>query len=272
MVSGAADPALAAAIDGANRTVVLAAFAAAMLTCGLVLTARGIRANAELTTMQSEFVSSITHELKTPLASIRALGDSLISGRITTVDMQQEYAGLVVQQSKRLIRIVDNLLAHARITDTADIYSFQDIDVATLVNDVLLIFSREFQNNDFHVRVDIPSDLPQVRADFTAMKLVLENIIDNAIRYSGENKDIEIAAAVRGDCVAIRVTDKGIGIPPEDLNRVVLKFIRGRNARGGGSGLGLSIVQRVMKDHGGKMTIDSRLDEGTTVTVELPQI
>jgi signal transduction histidine kinase len=270
IVGGAADPTLSAAIQGGNRTGLLAAFAAAMLACGLVLSARAIRANAELTTMRAEFVSSITHELKTPLASIRALGDSLTSGRVPSPEMQREYAGLVVQEAKRLTRLVDNLLAHARVTDIADLYSFEAVEINMLVSNVVSMFAQQLRQAGFHVRVDVPSTLPRVRADRLAMELALENLIDNAIRYSAEFKDIEITGGIRDRSVAIQIRDRGIGIAPEDLNRVTLKFVRGRNATVSGSGLGLSIVARVVKDHRGRLVIESTLREGTMVTVELP--
>jgi len=269
-VSGAADPALAAAIRGSNRTVVLAAFAAVALIAGLGLAARAIRANAELATIRGDFVASITHELKTPIASIRAAGDTLAAGRVGSPEAQREYAQLVVQEAKRLSRLVDNLLAHARVTDIADVYSFEAVEVEPLVRSAVSVFAQQLEQSHFLIRVDVPSHLPLIRADRSSMQLVLDNLLDNAIRYSGATKEISVRATVRGRRVAIEIEDRGIGVDRDDLDRVTQKFVRGRNATAPGSGLGLSIVRRVIQNHGGAFMIKSAPKVGTVVTVEVP--
>ena len=269
-MSGAADPALAAAIHGGNRTVMLAAFAAVPLIVELGLATRAIRANAELAAIRGDFVASITHELKTPIASIRAAGDTLAAGRVGSQDAQKEYAQLVVQESKRLSRLVDNLLAHARVTDIADVYSFEAVEVEALVRSAVSVFAQQLKQSRFVIRVDVPSQLPLIRADPSAMQLVLDNLLDNAIRYSGATKEISIRATVRGRSVAIEIEDKAIGVHRDDLDRVTQKFVRGRNANAPGSGLGLSIVRRVVQNHGGTFMIKPAAKEGTVVTVEVP--
>ncbi len=182
-VSGAADPALTAAIRGSNRTVMLATFAAAVLIAGLVLATRAVRANAGVAAMRADFVASITHELKTPIASIQAAGDTLAAGRLRSPDTQREYAQLVVQEAKRLSRLVDNLLAHARVTDVADVYSFEAVEVEPLVRSAVAVFARQLKQARFCLRVNVPAPLPSIRADRPSMQLVLDNLIDNAIRY-----------------------------------------------------------------------------------------
>jgi signal transduction histidine kinase len=267
--SAAADPALAAAVSGGIRTLLLMAFATAMLAGGLALSARAVRANAQLAGLRADFVSSVTHELKTPLASIRALAGALTAGRVPHPEAQREYAALVVHEARRLSRLVDNLLAHARITDVADVYAFEALDVGPLIRRSLGVFEHQLRQDQFVVQVDVPPALPPVLADSSAMALVLDNLIDNAIRYSRDRKELRISADVAGRRVRIHVIDKGIGIPGEDLDRVMQKFVRGRNATASGSGLGLAIVRRIIDDHRGQLTIDSTLDKGTTATVVL---
>jgi two-component system phosphate regulon sensor histidine kinase PhoR len=270
LVSGAADPALGAAIRGVDVIFGLAAVAAVMLAFGLVMTARAMRTGVELAEMRAEFMSSITHELKTPIASIRAMGDMLTRGRLRQPEDQREYAAVVAQEAKRLERLVNNVLAHARITDVADVYSFEPLDVEELVSSVLKGFKHQLHRGGFRMTVDVPPDLPRILADRAAMELLLDNLIDNAIRHSRITKELRIEAVARADGVALTIADRGVGIPAEDLGRVTQKFVRGRNAVRGGSGLGLAIVNRIASDHGGRVEIESVLGRGTTVTIVMP--
>jgi hypothetical protein len=164
-VGGADDPTLAAAIRGADRMLLLAACAAATLAFGLVFAARAVSASARLTALRSEFVATVTHELKTPIATIRAVGDTLVSGRIATPTAQREYAQLVVQEAKRLTRLVDNLLALSRITDVTELYMFEPLAVDGLVDATLQSFGHQLADAGFETHVDIPADLPPVRGD-----------------------------------------------------------------------------------------------------------
>ena len=264
------DGTLASAISAANRTLVIAAFAAAALALGLLLTLRAARASAKLTEMRSEFVSTVTHELKTPIATIRAIGDTLVSGRVTGQTALADYAHLVVQEAKRLGRLVDNLLAYARITDVTEVYAFEALDLAVVVEDVIDAFRVALQEKHFTVEIDIPSDLPPVLGDRMALKLMFDNLVDNAIRYSGDVRVVQIRARREGVAARIEVTDQGVGIPEHELGLVTRKFYRGRRAGSGGSGLGLSIAARIIEDHRGSLAITSVVDAGTTVSVTLP--
>ena len=267
-VGVAGDPTLASAIGSADRIVIISAISAAALAIGLLLTGRAARAAAVLAEMRSEFVSTVTHELKTPIATIRAAGDSLASGRIGDSTRTREYGVLVVQEAKRLGRLINNLLEYAKLTDVADIYSFVPVSLAAVVTQAIAQF--EVQLNNFDLVVDIPPELPSVRADPTALELLFDNLVDNAIRYSSETGWIGLTASQVDDFIAVAVADRGTGIPEDELDRVTSKFVRGRHAKSSGSGLGLAIVDRIARDHGGSVVITSTLNVGTTVTVMLP--
>jgi signal transduction histidine kinase len=256
------------ATDGL-RTLVVAAAAAAVLALGLALTSRAVRATAQLAELRSDFVSTVTHELKTPLATIRAIGDSVASGRVTSGDTLRDYAHLVVQESKQLTRLIDNLLAYSRITDVTEAYYFEPLEVGRLVDETLRGFAPQLSTNGFKVDLDVPADVPPVRADRTAMGLLLDNVIDNAVRYSGSERWLGIRATRTNGVVRVAISDKGIGIPADELDQVVRKFYRGRHASSGGSGLGLAIASRIVSDHGGHIDIDSEVGTGTTVSVTL---
>jgi signal transduction histidine kinase len=268
-VSAAGDPALGVALYGADVTFALAALAAFMLALGLGVTARAIRMSAELAERRAEFMSSVTHELKTPIASIQAMGETLSRGRLRDPHAQRDYAAVVTQEAKRLGRLVNNVLAYSRITDVADVYSFEPLDMDDVIEGCLGRFKRQLQQEQFAVTVDIPAEVPSVLADRGAMELLFDNLIDNAVRHSGPTKDIRITVGAR-DGVSVEIADRGVGIAPEDLAQVTQKFVRGRNAAAGGSGLGLAIVARIVRDHHGSFTIDSSLGSGTSVRVTLP--
>jgi len=264
------DAALATAISIANRVLAVAAFATVTLTLGLVLSVRAARASAALSEMRSDFVSTVTHELKTPIASIRAIGDTIVSGRATG-PVLVECAHMAVQESKRLTRLVDNLLAYSRITDVTDAYLFEPMDVATLVQAALEGFAWQLRDQQFAVQVDLPPDLPPIHGDRTALRLAFDNVVDNAIRYSSDVRSIRVTAAAGDRRVEVDIADSSAGIPAEELAFVTRRFFRGRGARTGGSGLGLTIAQRILSDHRGALTITSEVGRGTTVRFTLPQ-
>ncbi|MGE3843446.1 MAG: sensor histidine kinase [Vicinamibacterales bacterium] len=270
VVNERADPALLTAIQGARRTLAAAGVSALVLVGGLALTVRATRASARLTELRSDFVSTVTHELKTPIATIRALGDSMSTGRVSTPEASREYAALVVQEAKRLGRLVDNLLAYARITDVTEAYSFESLSLSELIDELLQRFASTIRAEGFRIEVNVPSVLPPVRADRTAMELLLDNVFDNALRYTSTGRDIWITSENHGVAVVLCFRDTGSGIPPDDLEHATRKFYRGRRAGSGGSGLGLAIVQRIVSDHGGTLVISSEVGQGTTVSITLP--
>ena len=265
------DPTLAAAESGARRTLAVGAVMALALTIGLWLSLEAGRASETLADMRADFVSAVTHELKTPIANMRAIQETLASGRVTT-DTSREYAEMGIREATRLTRLVDNLLAYARITDVAHAYSFEPVALEAVVDRSVKEFAPNLAHGDFDVNVDIPEGLPPVKGDPTALNLMLNNLIDNAIRYSKTRHHLSVAGRTRNGSVALEVTDKGVGIPAEDIDRVTRKFWRGQEAASGGSGLGLAIVDRIVADHGGKLEIRSTVGEGTSVTVTLPAV
>jgi signal transduction histidine kinase len=263
------DPTLAAAELGARRTLLVSSAMAVVLIGALILTWKAWRASAMLSEMRSDFVSAVTHELKTPLANLRAINETLASER-STMAMSREYSQMGIRETQRLSRLVDNLLAYARITDVADAYAFAPVDMSAIVEQSVREFSPNLGHGGFAVEVDLPEKLPPVRGDATALNLMLNNLVDNAIRYSRDVRHLHIGASANGRSITLEVKDKGIGISPEDLPRVTRKFSRGTGSEAGGSGLGLAIVDRIAHDHGGTLRISSEVGAGTTVSITLP--
>jgi signal transduction histidine kinase len=262
--------ALAAATRGARRTLWITAVAGAVFVIGLGLAVHGVRVNANLVRRRADFVSAVTHELKTPVATIRAAGETVLSGRLTDQDASREYARLVVEHAKRLARLLDNVLAYARITDVTDGYTFEPVPLGDLVEETLRDFRWLLDSGGFDVDVDVPRDLPRIRGDRTALELLLGNLVDNAIRYSRDTRRIRVSARSMGGLILLEVADRGMGIPPDELAHVTRRFFRGRRAGSGGSGLGLAIADRIVTDHRGQLSIESLVGQGTTVRITLP--
>lgn len=270
LVAGPGGAARALAVRGADVTITVTTIAAIALGFGLLLTGRALRASADLAKVRSDFVATVTHELKTPLATLRVVGETLSRGRITSRVDIREYAQLVDQEAKRLSRLVDNLLAYSRVTDVSEVYSFEPLAVADLIDDLLRGFLPQLNERGFELSVDIPADLPLLKGDRTALVLAFDNLLDNAMRYSGESRWIGIRARQVDGRVQIDFSDRGVGIPATELPAVVRRFVRGTNAASHGSGLGLPIVNRIVKDHEGTLRIDSEPGVGTTVSLSLP--
>lgn len=264
------DETLLAARKGARRTMTVAVFGGLGLALGLLLTVSSTRSLARLAQLRSDFVATVTHELKSPIATIRAAADTLASGRLTDPDASRRYARLMVDESKHMTRLLDNLLAYARIADTTEAYTFASVRVDAIVDQSLRAAKSRLDSAGFEVDVDIPADLPPIRADWTSICLAVDNLVDNAIRYAKDQRSITIVARRNENTVKVQIIDRGIGIPADELHQVTVRFFRGRASASGGSGLGLAIVERIVTDHGGSLSISSSVGVGTTVEMTLP--
>jgi signal transduction histidine kinase len=267
-VSAANDPSLLSATRGADWTVLAIAATALVLLAGLFITAYAIEASASTAAMRADFVATVTHNLKTPLATIRAVADTMVR-RPLAAGTARKYGATLVQESRQLSRLVDNALAYARVTDVTEIYSFEKVSAAELIEDTLAGFRQQLFDGGFEVVTDVPHDLPPVRGDRTALRLALDNLVDNAIRYSATSRWIGVSAQHSHSSVTIEVRDRGVGIPPDEIEAVQKKFVRGRQSSNSGTGLGLTIVRRVARDHSGQFELRSQPGEGTTAALVL---
>ena len=266
------DPALLATLQGTRRMFILISIAAAASLLALVLTVRADRASAALASMKSDFVAAVTHELKTPVATIRLVGDTLSNGRYTSPKTVQEYAGLLSVEASRLGTSIDNLLAYARYSSSpaASATDLADVEPTDLVEDALQAVRPVLANLEFDLVVDVPPDLPTICVDRSAMIRALDNIVDNAIKYSTTDKHLAVRGRATARNVTLTVHDRGTGIERKDLSRVFERFYRGGNVTVSGSGLGLPIAKRIVESHGGWIEVRSVVGSGTEVDVTLP--
>lgn len=244
----------------------------ALMGFGTYLTLRVMRREIEIARMKSDFVSAVSHEFRSPLTAIRQLGEMLMRGRVPNDARRQEYYERITSESDRLARVVDNLLDFSRMEEGRRSYRLEPVDTSAWLGDVAARFEAQASQNDHHLVADIPPRLPAVLADREALSTVLDNLLDNAVKYSTAPATVWLDANAQDDGVTIRVRDHGIGIALSDQPHVFDRFYRGTGEAARqvkGTGLGLSLVQHIVHAHGGRVTFESRPGESTTFFVHL---
>ena len=264
------DDRLLSGLQEARRTFAVMAVAGIIATAALLITVRAVRARAVATSMKSDFVSEATHELKTPLALIRLVGDTLAGRRYSSQEELQEYASLLSQEAGRLSESINSLLTYARYGDPS---STSQITMATaaltdLIEAALERFRPTLAARGFEFAVDVPASV-RLTVDARSIIQVFEAVIDNAIKYSGDDRRLLISARRDGRYVIIKFADHGIGIPDGDTPHVFNRFYRAQNASVVGSGLGLTIARSIVRRHGGAVTLRSKVDVGTDVEIRM---
>jgi signal transduction histidine kinase len=183
----------------------------------------------------------------------------------------EEYAGLLSQEASRLTRSIDNLLTYSRYTDGSTAHvALTPVEMGEIVEDALEEFRPVLITRGFEMAIDIPRALPRVAADPRAMIQVVQSIVDNAIKYSLDDRSLHIVGRHHRSTVTLTFRDRGVGIPPEDLGHVCERFYRGRNVREAGSGMGLAIARRIVEYHKGHIAIRSAVAVGTEVELSFP--
>jgi signal transduction histidine kinase len=271
-VDVANDATLIAARRGTARTLGLLVVGVTATIGALLLTMRASRAAAALAIRQGDFVSAVSHEMKTPLSLITLAGDSLASGRCNSAESTREYGRLLAYEARQLSLLIDNVLCYARLIDEKESYSYESLDLTEIVAESVERFRLQFTAMGCDVQVESSSKLPDIRADRRMLRDALDNILDNAIKYGSSGGVIVIRLQASGRDMNVEVIDRGCGIAPEDLPIIFDKFQRGRGSehKHRGSGLGLTIARQVIEAHNGSIRIESRLGHGTTVHITLP--
>jgi signal transduction histidine kinase len=247
---------------------------AAVLLGGLLLAFRTAAREMKLSQMKNEFVSNVSHELRTPLASIRVFAELLRLGRVGDAGRVREYGDYIETESRRLTQLINNILDFASIESGRKTYRFERSDVREVVCETLKTFGVRLQQDGFNLHLDgADTPLPPVRLDPGAIAQSLSNLLDNAVKYSGDDKNIHVVLRRDGDFVVISVQDHGVGIPRDEQQKIFDRFHRvstGLVHDVKGSGLGLSIVRHIVEAHRGKVSVESRPGEGSTFSIHLP--
>ncbi len=249
-----------------------------ILVIGIVATStyflsRALKREREVSQLKSEFVSAVSHEFRTPLTSMRQLTEMLSSGRVQSPRQVQEYYSILSKESQRLSRLVESLLNMGRMEAGGYPYIFEAHCVGDLVNETVDEFKSEMSVDPGCIQVTIDTD-SLCNLDRDTFKIGLWNLLDNAVKYTGDHRDIRVVVSTQESDVSVSVTDNGQGITMSDRNRVFEKFVRGSDAvRVGtkGTGLGLYLAKKIMEQHGGRITLESEVNKGSTFRLILPR-
>lgn len=250
---------------GAGGIVFIAVLAMAMATY--------IGRQMRLTRLKNDLIATVSHELKTPLASMRVLVDTLREGRCADPRQAGEYFDLIAKENERLSRLIDNFLTFSRMERNKRAFEFAPVALADAVAAAVEAVGERFSSPDARLEVDVPADLPRVRADRDALVTVLLNLLDNAWKYSGDRKQVKLRAYAARGFVCVEVSDNGVGLSRRAAGRIFDKFYQvdqTLSRKAGGCGLGLAIVKFILEAHGGTISVKSQPGRGSTFTIRLP--
>jgi two-component system, OmpR family, phosphate regulon sensor histidine kinase PhoR len=261
-----------AARDYLFGTLIVALVATTII--GTAATLAVIYREARVAKLQTDFVNKVSHDLRTPLTSIRMFVETLQLGRLREDPVrQQEALDIIAEEVARLSGLINRLLDWARMESGRRSYRLEVCDVRAVVDRAVAALEPQLLNAPAEVTRDLPARLPRVRGDEAALGDALLNLLQNAYKYTGPDKKIVVSARVRGPTVDISVTDNGPGIPLPDQKRIFDKFYRGKDPLDRtieGSGLGLAMVKHIVKAHRGKVSVTSQPGQGATFTIALP--
>jgi len=246
---------------------------AVAMALGVFLVAGAAAREVRVAELKSNFVASVSHDLKTPLALIQLFAETLELGRVRTPERAQEYYRIINGESKKLTRLIENILDFSRMEAGLRPYRMEPADLSESVNKVLARMETQFSQGNFTVTPKVEADLPRILADEGAAEQAIENLLANAMKYSGDAKTIEIEAKRADGHIVVSVTDHGIGISRREQGRIFRKFYRVQRELGGGpqgTGLGLAIVDHTMRGHGGFVRVESEPERGSTFSLHFP--
>ena len=263
-------PQIVAARERPQR--VMMAILAAVMALGVFLVARALAREVRLAELKSSFVSSVSHDLKTPLALIQLFAETLELGRLKNTDRATEYYRIINSEARKLTRLINNLLDFSKIEAGLRLYRLKPSDLTEVTERVLESLQSQFRHNQFTVTARLGPPVP-VMIDPEAVEQALENLLSNAMKYSPESREILVEVVIEGQDGVVRVTDRGVGIPEKFHRRIFRKFYRLQTDAGSGpqgTGLGLAIVDHIMRGHRGSVRVVSEPGRGSTFALHFP--
>jgi signal transduction histidine kinase len=246
---------------------------ALLMVLGFLFTIYSLNMELRLNKLKSEFISNVSHELKSPLTSIRMMTEMLYHNRVLSEERKHEYYSTMLEESEHLSHLIDNILDFSKMDDDRKKYDFIDLDMNELLIKFLESFRERLPEPGFDIRYNPPDRVPVIRADKNAILQVFYNLIDNAIKFSGTSRQIDVSLFPGVDTLLFCVKDYGIGISSKEQEKVFDRFYRGDEPQRlgiKGSGIGLAIVQKIIVAHKGLMTLESKPGEGSTFCVHIP--
>jgi len=248
---------------------------ALLMVLGFVFTIYTLNGELRLNKLKSEFISNVSHELKSPLTSIRMMTEMLHHKRVQTEERKSEYYSAMLAESEHLSHLIDNILDFSKIDENRSKYDFTDLDINELLQKFIESTRERIQESGFDIRYSCPDRVPIIRADKNAILQVFYNLADNAIKFSGTSRQIDINLFSKEDELLLCVKDYGIGISGKNQKKIFDRFYRGDEPQQMGimgSGIGLTIVKKIMEAHKGQLTLESIPGEGSTFCIHFPFI
>lgn len=244
----------------------------ALILTGGWFVGRSVERELAVARLQSDFVSAVSHEFRTPLTTLCQLSELLRRGRVASEQDRQQYYELLHKESDGLRRLVEGLLNFGRLEAGEMPYRFEKLDAAALVRRSATEFVQGQQARDHRFEVETGTESPAVHADPEALRCVFWNLFENAVKYSPDCDTVWVELARNGRHIEIAVRDRGVGIPPSEQRRIFEKFVRGSAARQSnvrGTGVGLAMARQIVRAHGGDITVESEPGKGSTFRVLL---
>ena len=241
---------------------------ALLMVLGLVFVMYSLNTELRLNKLKSDFISNVSHELKSPLTSIRMMTEMLHHNRVQTEERKSAYYSAMLEESEHLSHLIDNILDFSRMEDDRKKYDFTDLDLDGLIVKFLESTKERLAESDFDIRYNRSDKVSLIAADKDAILQVIYNLVDNAIKFSGKSRQIDISLISKNNELQLCVKDYGIGIPIKDQEKIFDRFYRGTEPQRlgiKGSGIGLTIVKRIVEAHGGTITIESEVGKGSRV-------
>jgi len=240
---------------------------------GAFLVWRDVRRELRLADLRSQFVSSVSHELKTPLTSIRMFAEILQTRDPPERRMLTEYLETIVGESERLTRLLNNVLDLSKIEQDRMLYRPRPTSLSEVTQRAVQAVEYPLTQEGFTLNVECDDALPPVSVDPDALEQAILNLLTNAMKYSGESREIDLRLRSENGYAVVEVADRGVGIPPQELGRLTEKFYRvptAQNRHVPGTGLGLTLVDHMAKSHGGELRVQSVEGQGSTFAIRLP--
>lgn len=254
----------------AGLSILLGLCAAALALVGVGMTWRAVQRERRVAQLKSDFLASISHELKTPLTAIRAFGDLLHSGRVRNAERIHEYGGLIKTESDRLTALINNILELSRLERGVRKYRLEDGTLCAAVAETVEVFRHSVEAQGFTIAVTLPTPPLKASFDANAIRQALLNLLSNAVRYAGTARRIEVTVEREQMDAVIIVRDFGIGIAASEQRRIFTPFYRAPQATERGLGIGLAIVREIIQAHGGEISVESEPGAGATFRLRLP--
>ncbi len=237
---------------------------------GVALILRDMARERNLSQLRADFISNVTHELKTPLTSIRMYAESLLLGRVNTDDTRKEYLEVVLNESERLKRMINNILEFSKTEKGKSEYHFVKSNLTSIIRSAIQEMSYWFEKENFEIVTDLEEEI-NLEVDPEKIKQVIENLFSNAIKYSTDVKQVLIRLKKESDNILIEVEDRGIGIPADKISHIFEPFYRIEQKESiSGTGLGLTVVKEIIDAHHGSIKVSSEPGKGSRFTIRLP--